>query len=218
MKTYVNGVNIFYEKSGTGKPLILLHGNGETHEIFNKAIKILSGYFTIYALDTRGHGNSDKVNTYHYSDMTEDVRCFIEKLELQKPILYGFSDGGIIGLFLAIKYPQLLSQLIVSGANIAPEGMRNGWLILFKIIYFFTKEPQIKMLLEEPDITAEMLQKIEVPTAVFAGSRDMVKKEHTEFIAHKITNSTLTILQGESHGSYVIHSEKIARLIVEKML
>lgn len=214
----VNGINIYYEKNGAGKPLILLHGNGETHKIFDKAIKILSESFTVYTLDTRGHGGSDKVNTYHYSDMEEDVRCFIAVMELQSPVLYGFSDGGIVGLLLAAEYPQLLSQLIVSGANSAPNGIRNGWLRIFKIIYSLTKDSKIKMMLEEPDITSDMLRKIEIPVAVLAGSRDIVKKEHTEYIAGMIKNSSLAILQGEGHGSYVVHSEKIARLILERII
>lgn len=214
----VNGNNIYYEKSGAGKPLILLHGNGETHKIFDKAVKILSESFTVYALDTRGHGNSDKVNIYHYSDIKEDIRCFIETLELQRPILYGFSDGGIVGLLLAAEYPQLLSQLIVSGANSVPGGIRKGWLTIFKIIYLLTKDPKIKMMLEEPDITSDMLRKIEIPTAVLAGSRDIIKKEHTEYIAGMIKNSSLMILPGEGHGSYIVDSEKIARLLLEKII
>lgn len=216
MLVHINGVNIYYEKSGTGKPLILLHGNGETHEIFDKAIEILKEYFTIYALDSRGHGNSDKVNSYHYSDIAEDLRCFIEVQKIQEPILYGFSDGGIVGLLLAVKYPKVLSQLIVSGANITPDGIRKSWLSFFRIIYTLTKDAKIKMMLEEPSITDEMLGKIEVPTVVLAGSRDMIKKEHTESIANRIKNSSLTILKGENHGSYIVHNTKIAKLIIEK--
>lgn len=215
MIVHINGINIFYEKSGFGKSLILLHGNGETHEIFDKAITILKEHFTVYALDTRGHGSSDKVDTFHYSDMAEDVHCFIEILELHNPILYGFSDGGIIGLYLAAKYPKLLAQLIVSGANTIPNGIRNGWLKLFKIGYFLTKDSKMKLMLEEPNITTEMLEKIEVPTVVLAGSKDMIKKEHTEHIASSIKNSSLMILQGESHDSYIVHSNKIAKLILE---
>lgn len=211
----INNVDIYYEKSGNGKPLILLHGNGETHKIFHKAIQLLQEHFTVYAVDLRGHGNSSKIQEYHYLDMANDIKCFIESEKIESPILFGFSDGGIIGLLLASKYPRLFSQLIVSGANLNPKGIRRGWLQVFKIIYKFTKDSKMKMMLQEPNITSEMLQKIEVPTVVTAGSRDMIKEEHTKFIADLIKNSSLKILKGEGHGSYIVNSDKIAKLILE---
>ena len=66
MFIHVNGVRLFYEKQGTGKPLILLHGNEEDHRIFDEAIELLKKHYTVYAVDSRGHGQSDKVLEYHY--------------------------------------------------------------------------------------------------------------------------------------------------------
>lgn len=215
MKCRVNNIELYYEKSGVGRPLILLHGNGENHGIFDKAIPPLAEHFTVYALDSRGHGQSDVPAVYHYEDMAEDVKCFIEALGLERPILYGFSDGGIIGLLLAAKYPQLLSRMIISGANATPDGIRTGWLKLFRGINAVVKDPKMDMMLAEPHITEEMLQSIAIPTAVLAGNRDMVKRSHTEYIAAQIPGSTLRILQGEGHGSYILHSTKIAKLILE---
>lgn len=215
MKCRVNNLDLYYEKAGAGQSLILLHGNGETHGIFDKAIPLLAEHFTVYALDSRGHGQSDAPAVYHYEDMAEDVKCFIEALGPERPILYGFSDGGIIGLLLAAAYPQLLSRMVISGANIVPEGIRTGWLKLFQAINAIVKEPKMDMMLREPQITADMLERTTIPTTVLAGSRDMVKRSHTEYIAAHIPRSTLHILPGEGHGSYILHSTKIARLILE---
>lgn len=215
MMCHVNKTNLYYEVSGTGKPLLLLHGNGESHKIFDKAIPLLSEHFTVYAIDSRGHGRSDAVSEYHYDDFTEDMKCLIDVLKLERPIFYGFSDGGIVGLLLAVKYPQLLSQMIISGTNLTPEGIRTGWLKLFRGINKVVKDPKMTMMLTEPNITAEMLKRIVIPTTVLAGSHDMVKESHTEYIANNIPNSKLHILQGEGHGSYVLHSVKIARLILD---
>lgn len=209
----INGTDIFYEKSGSGPPFILLHGNGETHKIFNKAVPLLAERFTVYALDTRGHGQSGKVSQFHYADIVGDVRCFAEALGLESPALYGFSDGGIVGLLLAAQYPNLLSRLIVSGANLCPNGIRAGWLLLFKLIYRFTKDPKIKMILKEPNIAPELLQKITIPTLVLAGSRDMVKRGHTKEISAAIPGSELRILPWQGHGSYIVNSSKIARIL-----
>ena len=105
----INNVKLYYDVVGIGSPLILIHGNGESHEIFDEAVKLLSEHFTCYLLDSRGHGQSQKVSEYHYADMAEDVYQFIQALSLHNITFYGFSDGGIIGLLLASRYPDCLS-------------------------------------------------------------------------------------------------------------
>ncbi|MEG0049734.1 MAG: hypothetical protein RR865_11270, partial [Clostridia bacterium] len=69
---------------------------------------------------------------------------------------------GIIGVLLAAKYPQLLSQIIISGTNTNPEGIRTGWLKLFQGINAIVKDPKMTMMLKEPNSTAEMLQRLMV--------------------------------------------------------
>ena len=176
MQIDVNGCTLYYEKVGSGRPLILLHGNGETHLIFDKAVELLREHFTVYLLDSRGHGQSSKISSFHYAEMAEDVRCFIEALHLPSPLLYGFSDGGIIGLILAYTSPSLLSGLIVSGANIEPEGLKSGWLRLFRFVGRITKDPKITLMLQEPHITKKQLTAIVIPTLVLAGSHDLIKE------------------------------------------
>lgn len=217
MKCSVNGVDLYFEKIGKGEALVLLHGNGDTHKIFDRAMPLLAEYFTVYAIDSRGHGESSAVSEFHYQDMAEDVKGFIDTLSLKNPILYGFSDGGIVGLLLAIKYPKMLSNLIISGANVFPNGIKDRFRIFYKIANAKAKNPRIEMMLNEPNITAEMLNKIESSTTVIVGNRDMIKPKHTKFIAENIKNSTLQVLMGEGHGSYVVDSAKIAKLILEIM-
>ena len=165
----VNGINLFYQKTGYGQPLILLHGNGESHHIFDKAVDVLKNHFTVYAIDTRGHGESSSAQEYHYDEMADDIYRFISWLEIKNPALYGFSDGGILGLLVAFHHPGLLSNLIISGANTDPKGIKKGWLFLFKTIYTITRSPKFKLMLTEPNITDDMLKTISVPTYVTAG-------------------------------------------------
>lgn len=211
----VNNIKLYYEKAGNGYPIILLHGNGENHHIFDTTVNILKEYFTVYTIDTRGHGESSNVSELHYNEMAEDIYSFIHKLKLDKPILYGFSDGGIIGLLLSIKYPNLLSTLIISGVNTNPNGLQKKWLILFKIIYKFKKTKEYKLMLEEPNITIDMLHKITVPTYITVGSKDVIRKKHTNLIHNNIPNSKLKIFDNEDHGSYIINSDKIAKYLLE---
>ncbi len=208
-------INLYYEKTGTGAPLIMLHGNGEDHTIFNKATAVLKKHFTVYAIDTRGHGKSSPVDELHYEDMANDVYEFICKLNLEKPIVYGFSDGGIVALILAIKHPEAISRIVASGVNTQPNGLNTINLLIYKITYFFTRAKRIKLMLTEPNITDTQLNNIKIPVSVTGGSKDMIKQSHLKHIADNIPNSTLTIFNGEFHGSYVVNSTKIADFIIE---
>lgn len=205
----VNGIQLYYETSGEGKPLILLHGNGEDHTIFDKLIEPLSKRYRIYAIDSRNHGRSGRAGSHSYEQMADDVIRFCEALSIHKPRLYGFSDGGIIGLLVAANKPGLLCDLTVSGANLSPKGLKKWYRLLCKVGYFFTRRERVKMMLTQPHITADMLARITVPVHVMAGERDVIRLSHTKRIAQSIRNATATILKGEGHASYVVHSSKL---------
>lgn len=210
----VNNINLYYEMIGRGEPLIMVHGNGETHEIFQEAVEVLSKHFTCYLIDSRGHGQSEPVKEFHYEDMAGDMYQLIKELKLQNVTYYGFSDGGIIGIILAAKHPDLLKRMIISGANTNPKGMKWYFVWYFSVLNKFRKDPLVDLMLKEPYITKEQLQKITVPTLVLAGSKDCVKEEDTKFIASSIPNARLKILEGEKHETYIVHSVKIAELIL----
>ena len=209
----VNGIELFYEKRGSGNPIVLLHGNGEDHTIFDVLILQLSQHHTVYAIDSRGHGKSSNVKSLDYRVMMEDIAAFITELGIENAMLYGFSDGGIIGLLLAIEHPAMLSKLIISGANTQPSGIKIINAIFMQISYFFTREQKIKLMLTQPNITNAELNAISTPTLVLAGSKDVVKDKHTKMIAANIKNSVLRILEGESHSSYVVRSDKLYGII-----
>lgn len=206
---------LFYEESGSGQPLLLIHGNGEDHRIFDAAVPLLSRQFRVLAVDSRGHGQSFPVNEYHYQDMAEDIRQLIVGMSLEKPLLCGFSDGGILGLLLASQYPDLLGGVIACGVNTRPQGIKPGWLFLFRLVYALNRSPLFRLMLSEPDITPQQLGSIVCPVLVTGGSRDMISRSHLEKTAADIPGAQLKILPGEGHGSYIIGSDKIARIILE---
>ena len=96
MYIQLNGQVLSYEKEGEGRPLIFLHGNGESHEIWDRMIAEMAMDYTVYAIDSRGQGGSATPKEYHYKDMAADVIALIESLHIDKPVLCGFSDGAII--------------------------------------------------------------------------------------------------------------------------
>ncbi len=214
MKVRVNSIEIDYIKEGCGKPLILLHGNGEDKSIFMTAIELLKNHFTVYALDTRGHGKSTPIVSLHYMDFASDVAAFIEKLKLEKPIVYGFSDGGITALLLAIHYDIPLEKIIVSGANSNPLGLKDSVLKEMEDEYHNYKSPLLKLMLTEPNITKEELQSIKVPTVITMGENDCIKQSDADFIFANIKESKLYVLPGEDHSSYIAYSPKIAEIII----
>ena len=213
MRVNVKGLELYYKVSGEGPPIILLHGNGQDHTIFRMLIKKLAVDYTVYAIDSRDHGKSGKVKRLDYVSKMEDVAEFIHILDIHKPIVYGFSDGGIIGLLLAVYHTDLLSKLIISGANINPDGVKKFFMVLMKIAYFFTRSNKLKLMITQPDIKEEDLYTIKTPTLVLAGRHDIIKEEHTKLIARSIEGSELRIIPGESHTSYVLHNEKLYEII-----
>lgn len=209
----VNGINIYYDKVGIGNPIILLHGNGENGEIFDKLVSKLKSNYTVYTIDNRCHGKSDKAKDISYNIMADDIIKIIKKLKIEKPILYGFSDGGIIGLLIALKNQELLSKLIISGANLTPDGIQKKTLNIMKLCNFFFRNKKTKMMLNEPNITTKQLNKIIIPVHILVGENDLIIPEHTKLIHNNIINSTLEVIKGENHSSYIIHNEKLHTII-----
>jgi len=214
MTIKVNGVELYYEVIGSGAPLIMVHGNSEDHTIFNEAAEVLKNHYTCYLVDTRSHGKSTKVKPLHYRDMAQDYIDFIKALDLKNVTFFGFSDGGILGLLIAMQ-TDLIETLIISGANTYPGAVTGRTAKIMKLIYNVTRSDKFRLMLTEPDISAEDLQKIQCKTFVLAGSNDAISQDNTDFIAANIPKSVEMILDGESHTSHIVHNTKIADIILE---
>lgn len=211
----VNGIKLHYEKYGSGQPIILSHCNSMSSRIFRVAVKKLKEKFTVYTVDSRDHGKSSKVKTLHYEDMAQDFYEFITKLEIEKPIFYGFSDGGIIGILLASQHPELLSKLVISGASLSPESTKERPMKFFKLWSHIDRSDKMQIMMREPNITDDILKAITVPTYVTCGTKDLIKQSHTDHIAKTIPNATLKIFEGKSHSNYINNSPIIADYLLE---
>lgn len=210
MKIDVNGVTLNYEVVGSGKPLLLIHGNTMDHTCFLQGVELLKKHYTCYLVDSRGHGASTKVNEYHYDDMCEDYIQFCEKLGLKDIYYYGLSDGGILGVLISSR-SDIISKMVISGTNTNVKAInKSGWLLV-NVMQFITRDQRLLMCLREPNITKETLVKVKAKTMVCAGSKDMVLESDTRFIAKHIPNAVLNIMEGETHTSTVVKSNKFAK-------
>jgi pimeloyl-ACP methyl ester carboxylesterase len=114
---HANGLDIYYREAGQGQPLILLHGATDTHKLWDPFIPDLSQSYRVITPDSRGHGRTNNPQgNLSYSLMADDLAGFIQVLSLERPYIFGYSDGGQIALELGMRYADLPGALVIGGA------------------------------------------------------------------------------------------------------
>ena len=212
----VNGVRLHYLQEGSGRPVVLVHGNGESHALFETEIKQLTAAgYEVFAPDSRGHGANEPVSEYHYADMADDIFCLIRELGLEKPYYFGHSDGGIIGLLLELRHPGTLGKMAVSGTNLSPDGIVPEFVEEFTAINERDPNPLITLMLTEPHIDPAELRKITIPVLVTVGEHDLILPEETQRIVQNLPDVKLIVVPGADHGSYLDHDERMGEFLLD---
>lgn len=219
---------LFCKVLGRGEPLLFLHGNGEDHTIFEHQFSFFSRYYKVIALDTRGHGRSDHGSgVLSFQKIAEDIRTVMDYLEIGKLSIIGFSDGGNVAFYFAGHYPDLVSKIVVSGANIEADAMDrkaltvvNGFFLLAQLFGRFSrkwrqKKEVLDLMLNELDLSEEILEQIPIPVFVLAGDHDVIREEHTERISRLLPNGRLEILQNADHYLIVKKPERFNKLVLD---
>lgn len=207
MKIAVNNITLHYTKQGAGAPLILLHGSGEDHHIFDKITDKLKQDFTVYGIDSRNHGESTKTNDFTYETMAEDICQFIQALKLEQVNAVGFSDGAIICLLIALRSNNPLKKMALLGANLKPTDFKKDMYDYLVKGYEKTKDPLFKMMMEQPNIELESLKNIDIPALVVAGQHDLFYRKTFTDITKTIPDATLNIVKGHDHDSYITNQD-----------
>ncbi len=115
-KAAVNQLEIYYQDQGEGRPLILLHGATDTHALWDPFLNILSQTYWVITPDSRGHGQTlGPIADLSYRLLADDLAGLIKALGLEKPYIFGYSDGGQAALDFGIRYPDLAGALILGG-------------------------------------------------------------------------------------------------------
>ena len=234
----VNDIKVYYEIYGEGEPVLLLHGNGSSIESFIYQIPELSKHFKVIAIDSRAQGRStDSDKDITYALMASDMSELIDKLNLVKVNVVGWSDGGIIGLELAYAHPEKVLKVITFGANytyenfIAPpdnvimepndplivkisEGMQRHSDALERLSPNPERIPTIEKKLSEltqnyPTFTTNQLTTIDIPFLIVVGDHDLIRIEHTISLFTNLRKAQLLIVPRASHLVPVEYPELI---------
>lgn len=200
----------YFTEKGKGEPLILLHGNGENCDYFKGQIDEFSKFYHVYAIDTRGHGKTPRGDKpFTIRQFADDLLCFMDEHQIERPHLLGFSDGGNIAMVFAIQHPDRVNRLILNGANLNPEGVKRSTQIPIEIGYKMAKKfaeksdsaranaEMLGLMVNDPNVRPEELAGIKAKTLVIAGTKDMIKEEHTRLIASGIPDSELVFIKGD---------------------
>jgi pimeloyl-ACP methyl ester carboxylesterase len=212
----VNNVSIYYETYGAGPPVLVLHGGLGSHEGMRNQIKALANSHFVIAPDSRGQGRStDSDVPLTYSLMADDVAKLLDHLQTARVDVVGWSDGGIIGLDLAMRYPERVRRLVAISANYDVTGIPqspdakvdvprppiryrllasdpNYWPVIYRKV--------LTMWRTQPRYSLDDLSQIKAQTLIMAGEFDTISREHTARLAKAIRGSQEAIIQGASHA------------------
>ncbi|RVU00637.1 alpha/beta hydrolase [Mucilaginibacter limnophilus] len=222
----VNGLNMYYEVHGSGKPLVLIHGGGSTIQTtFGLILPYLAESRKVIAVELQAHGHTpDRGTPTSFEQDADDVAELIRYFKIEKADILGFSNGGQTALQVAIRHPELVAKLIIASAfykrdglpaqfwefmnnasiDYMPQGLKDAYLEI-------TNSPERLQIMHDRDALRMQtfedwsdndIQGIKAPTLVISADRDVVKPEHAVQMFKLLPNAKLIILPGQ-HGEYL---------------
>jgi len=220
----VNGISIHYAIYGKGSPVIFLHGGLANADYWGNQVLPVAAHHTVLLMDSRGHGRSTRdARPYGYDLMADDVVALMDRLKIAKADIVGWSDGGIIGIDLAMRHRDRVGKVFAFAANTVTSGVKNGveknptfaaFIVRAGHEYqAYSATPKeygafvdqiSRMWAEQPNWSDAQLEAIDTPILVVDGDHDeAIKREHTEYIAATIPHAGLLILPNTSHFAFL---------------
>lgn len=218
----IRGISMYTETYGQGQPLLFIHGNGGSINNFIYQIPYFSKYYKVIAVDSRGHGKSkDDADSLSYEMMADDFSALLDAMKLDSVYVVGWSDGGINAVLLALRHPEKVKKMAITGTNLWPENTAVFQDVIDLITPSVTEiinkknkstaertEAKLgRLLLYEPHIPVKALNNIKAPTLVMGGDNDVIKPEHSLLIHQNIPNSYLWIAPNSGHSAAVVYKD-----------
>lgn len=218
-------IRIAYRQHGSGKPLLMLHGNSASKSIFRHHQLKHFPEFHSFALDSRGHGQSRSTeDRLTYEMISRDMIAFCRSAGLEDVYVLGYSDGGNIGLLLARDAPEIFSRIVaISPATLVTGMTDNSLSTIRKIHRIMTKLSRIgipinkyrkcfAMMLTDVGITDEELRSIRTSVKILYAENDMVREDHIKHIAGSIPQAQLARIDACSHISIINNESTITEV------
>ncbi len=237
-KVSVNGASIHYARYGAdnSRAVLLLHGGLGAAEDFGGQISAIAEKYLAIAIDTRGHGRStDDDQPYGYELLASDVTGVMDALGIDKAAIIGWSDGGNIGLHLAVNDPDRLTRVFALGANYNTSAIRPsafsdalvGAYVGHAAAQYAQTSPTpdawegfsgkvFAMWGSEPVFTEEQLAGITIPFLVAAGVyEEAIEEAHTRRMSELIPGAKLLLIENASHFAHWQQVEEVNKAILE---
>ena len=220
----VDGIKLFYATVGQGPPVVLLHGGLANSDYWGHQVEALAPHHRVILVDSRGHGRSSRdAQPFGYDLMADDVVALLDRLKIKRADIVGWSDGGILGLDLAMRHPDRVGKVFAFAANtvtsgVKPDVEKNPTFASFiaRAGHEYTRlsptptqydafVAQIShMWASQPNWSDAQLKTIIAPVLVADGDHDeAIVRAHTEYIAATIPGAGLLILPHVSHFAFL---------------
>jgi pimeloyl-ACP methyl ester carboxylesterase len=235
-KIEINGHPTWVETRGSGaETVLLLHGGLSNSDLLLDALsKSLETGYRVVAFDRRGHGyTADTAEPFHYEDMARETISVLEKVVGGKAHIVGWSDGGIVGLLVALRRPDLVDRLVLMGTNYHFDGALpmdfdpNSEFATMIFQAYAERSPDggehfeeiagkfMNLVTSEPTLTVEDLKGIVAPTLVLVGDDDIIKLSHTAALYEALPSGQLSVVPASSHALPIERPAETARIILD---
>jgi pimeloyl-ACP methyl ester carboxylesterase len=227
----INGHPTWVETHGSGdRTILLMHGGLSNSDTLEPLINALAEHYRVVAFDRRGHGRTaDTDAPFHYDDMATEAIGVLEQVVGGPAHIVGWSDGGNVGLFVAMRRPDLVDRMVVIGSNFRFDGAMPinpdpGFIEMLRGAYverspdgeqhFETHVGKAMAMIEsEPTLTADDLRTISTPTLVLAGDDDLITLAHTTELYESLQAGQLAVVPGTSHVLPLERPDETTRII-----
>jgi pimeloyl-ACP methyl ester carboxylesterase len=222
----VNGLKMYYEIHGAGRPLVLIHGGGSTIlSSFGRILPELAKTHQVIAVELQAHGHTPDIDrSLSFEQGADDVAALLQQLHIENADIMGFSNGGTTALQIAIRHPRLARKLVLASATYKRDGMQAGFFEGFRnaTLKSMPKPLQDAYLEANPDpkglqamfdrdvarmaafkdIGDADIRSIQAPSLVINGDAEVVRAEHALELSRALPHARLAILPC-GHGEYL---------------